>query len=74
MNVILLAMWLRKIGNVFLFMASGIAVIIVGFFMLRGNMSMWDKSPQSDVNVENHNTHDDKDDNNDNKKPNDNDK
>lgn len=33
----------RNIGRFFLFIAGGIAVIIVGFFMLRGNMRMWDR-------------------------------
>jgi len=35
---------IRSIGRFFLFIAGGIAVIVVGFFMLRGNMSMWDRS------------------------------
>ena len=33
----------RMIGRLFLFIAGGIVVIIVGFFMLRGNMRMWDR-------------------------------
>ncbi len=36
-------MWLKKILGLFLFIVSGLAIIIVGFFMLRGNMSMWDR-------------------------------
>ena len=36
-------MILGRIGRLILFVAGGIAVIIVGFFMLRGNMRMWDK-------------------------------
>lgn len=34
---------LKKIVNVFAFIASGIIAIAVGFFMLRGTMRMWDK-------------------------------
>jgi hypothetical protein len=36
--------WLKKIVNVFGFIASGIIAIAVGFFMLRGTMRMWDKN------------------------------
>ena len=35
---------LSSIGNVFVFIITGIAAIIVGSFMLRGNMHMWDKN------------------------------
>ena len=35
---------IRSIGRFFIFIAGGLAVIIVGFFMLRGNMRMWDRS------------------------------
>jgi len=34
---------IKNISRFFLFIAGGIAVIIVGFFMLRGNMRMWDR-------------------------------
>ncbi len=34
---------LKKIINVFAFIASGIIAIAVGFFMLRGTMRMWDR-------------------------------
>jgi hypothetical protein len=34
---------LRNIGKVFAFVAVGIVTIIVGAFMLRGTMHMWDK-------------------------------
>ncbi len=34
---------IRSVGRFFLFIAGGLAVIIVGFFMLRGNMRMWDR-------------------------------
>lgn len=40
----LLPVGMRSVGRFFLFIAGGIAVIIVGFFMLRGNMRMWDRS------------------------------
>jgi len=49
----------RGIVGFFLFIASGLAVIVVGFFMLRGNMSMWDRTKQGSdgsVSHENHNT------------------
>ncbi len=35
---------LKKIVNIFAFIASGIIAIAVGFFMLRGTMRMWDKN------------------------------
>ncbi len=35
---------LKKIVNIFGFIASGIIAIAVGFFMLRGTMRMWDKN------------------------------
>ena len=35
---------LRSIGNIFAFVITGIIAIIVGSFMLRGNMHMWDKN------------------------------
>jgi len=38
---------LRKIGKVFAFVVVGIVTIIVGAFMLRGTMHMWDK-PKDD--------------------------
>ncbi len=34
---------LKKIVNIFAFIASGIIAITVGFFMLRGTMRMWDR-------------------------------
>lgn len=34
---------LRSIANIFAFVITGIIAIIVGSFMLRGNMHMWDK-------------------------------
>jgi hypothetical protein len=35
---------LKKIVNVFAFIAGGIIAITVGFFMLRGTMRMWDRN------------------------------
>jgi hypothetical protein len=35
---------LKKIVNIFAFIASGIIAIAVGFFMLRGTMRMWDRN------------------------------
>ena len=35
---------LSSIGHFFIFIVTGIAAIIVGSFMLRGNMHMWDKN------------------------------
>ncbi len=35
---------LKKIVNIFGFIASGIIAIAVGFFMLRVTMRMWDKN------------------------------
>lgn len=43
-------LFLKKIVNVFAFIASGIIAIAVGFFMLRGTMRMWDK--KKDKNIE----------------------
>ena len=33
-----------SVGSFFLFIITGLAAIIVGSFMLRGNMHMWDKN------------------------------
>lgn len=33
---------MRSVGGFFLFVAAGLAAIIVGSFMIRGNMHMWD--------------------------------
>ena len=35
---------LKEIGNFFIFIITGIVTIIVGSFMLRGNMHMWDRN------------------------------
>ena len=36
--------WLKKIVDLFSFIAGGIVAITVGFFMLRGTMRMWDRN------------------------------
>lgn len=35
---------IRRIAGIFLFVAGGLAVIVVGLFMLRGTMHMWDRA------------------------------
>ena len=44
---------LKKIVNVFAFIASGIIAIAVGFFMLRGTMRMWDRNKENKFDKEN---------------------
>jgi len=43
---------LKSIGNFFLFIIGGIVAIVVGSFMIRGTMHLWDKpdSKKSDEN------------------------
>jgi hypothetical protein len=38
---------LKSIGHFFLFIIGGIVAIIVGSFMIRGTMHLWDK-PESE--------------------------
>ena len=38
---------IRSVGRFFLFIVGGIIAIIVGSFMIRGTMHLWDK-PDSD--------------------------
>lgn len=38
---------IKSIGQVFVFVVGGIIAIIVGSFMIRGTMHLWDK-PKSD--------------------------
>ena len=45
---------IRRIGNFFMFIAGGIVAIIVGSFMIRGTMHMWDK-PDSEKSDEDNN-------------------
>ncbi|MFQ5440648.1 MAG: hypothetical protein ACE5DL_04210 [Nitrosopumilaceae archaeon] len=35
---------IRSIGRFFIFILGGIVAIIVGSFMIRGTMHLWDKS------------------------------
>ena len=35
---------IKSIGRFFLFIVGGIVAIIVGSFMIRGTMHLWDKS------------------------------
>ena len=44
---------IKDIGKFFMFIAVGIVTIIVGSFMIRGNMHMWDKNSK-----ENHDNED----------------
>jgi hypothetical protein len=39
---------IKDIGKFFLFIVVGLGTIIVGSFMIRGTMHMWDKSKESD--------------------------
>ncbi|MDX1595497.1 MAG: hypothetical protein R3327_01005 [Nitrosopumilaceae archaeon] len=43
----------KDVGKVFVFIATGIVAIIVGAFMLRGNMHMWDKNSSNNDNDKN---------------------
>lgn len=42
---------LKSIGRFFLFIVGGIVAIVVGSFMIRGTMHLWDK-PDSKENKE----------------------
>lgn len=39
---------IRGVGRFLLFLATGIVAVIVGSFMLRGNMHMWDRKDSKD--------------------------
>ena len=39
---------LQKVGNFFVFLVGGLVTIVVGFFMLRGTMNMWNKKDDSE--------------------------
>ncbi len=39
---------IRSIGRFFLFIVTGLVTVIVGSFMLRGNMHMWDSKEDPD--------------------------
>jgi len=44
---------IKDIGKVFVFIVTGLAAIIVGAFMLRGNMHLWDRKSSQDDNDKN---------------------
>ena len=44
---------LRSIGRFFLFIVGGIVAIIVGSFMIRGTMHLWDKPDSENKSDEN---------------------
>jgi len=39
---------IKSVGRFFLFVAAGLAAIVVGSFMIRGNMHMWDSKKDSE--------------------------
>jgi len=39
---------IRDIGKFFIFIVGGLVAIIVGSFMIRGTMHMWDKSEKTE--------------------------
>lgn len=39
---------IKDIGNFFVFIVGGLVAIIVGSFMIRGTMHMWDKPEKTD--------------------------
>jgi len=39
---------IKDIGKFFVFIVGGLVAIIVGSFMIRGTMHMWDKSEKID--------------------------
>ena len=39
---------IRDVGRFFMFVAGGLAAIIVGSFMIRGTMHMWDNPDDED--------------------------
>ncbi|MGQ0790668.1 MAG: hypothetical protein ACT4NJ_00395 [Nitrosopumilaceae archaeon] len=43
---------MKKIVNLFAFIAGGIIAITVGFFMLRGTMRMWDRNKEKSKNLD----------------------
>jgi len=45
---------IKSIGHFFLFIVGGIIAIIVGSFMIRGTMHLWDK-PNSEKKHDNNN-------------------
>jgi len=45
---------IKSIGHFFVFIVGGLVAIIVGSFMIRGTMHMWDK-PNSEKNKDKNN-------------------
>ena len=43
---------IKDIGKFFLFIITGVITIIVGSFMIRGTMHMWDKPEDSKTDVD----------------------
>ncbi len=43
LDILYLLINLKSIGHFFLFIVGGIVAIIVGSFMIRGTMHLWDK-------------------------------
>ncbi|MCV0402063.1 MAG: hypothetical protein K5777_08865 [Nitrosopumilus sp.] len=41
---------IKDIGKLFLFIVTGVVAIIVGSFMVRGTMHMWDKPGENKTN------------------------
>ncbi len=41
---------IKDIGKLFLFIVTGLVAIIVGSFMVRGTMHMWDKPDEKERN------------------------
>lgn len=39
---------IRDVGKFFIFIAAGFVAIIVGSFMIRGNMHLWDRKKTDD--------------------------
>ena len=39
---------IRSIGRFFMFIVGGLVAIIVGSFMIRGTMHLWDNSEEED--------------------------
>ncbi|MFB5637971.1 MAG: hypothetical protein ACE5RF_06135 [Nitrosarchaeum sp.] len=52
---------IKSIGRFFLFIVGGIVAIIVGSFMIRGTMHMWDKSDSERNNDKKNDKKNDKD-------------
>jgi len=44
---------IRDVGKFFLFIVGGLVAIVVGSFMIRGTMHMWDKPENGKHNKEN---------------------